>query len=323
MQSETQAPGNPKWMTVVGWIITVLPALALLVSGAIKVMIVTKQFKPPEGGADIGWSESAMLGLAIVEIGATLLYLCPRCAVLGAIVLTGYLGGAVAAHVRIGDPPFYNAMILGVLVWLGLVLRDERLRATLPWRGDPSVPATGGFLAALGKIVLTLAVLVGVFAALIAAQPAEFRITRSATFNAPPAKVFEQVNDFHKWEAWSPWSKLDPNAKNSFEGPSSGTGAIIRWSGNDAVGEGSMTITESQPGERIKIKLHFVKPWENAADSEFTFKAKGDQTVVTWTMTGERNFVGKAACMFMNMEKMVGGSYEEGLANMKAVVEKK
>src|SRR5260370_37759017 len=121
--------------------------------------MILKQFKPPEVSRDIGWSERAMLGLAIVETGGALLYLFPPTAVLGAILLTGYLGGAVATHVRIGDPPFYIPIIIGVLVWFGLFFRDERLRAVLPWRGDSSVPATGGLRAALRTIRATTAVL--------------------------------------------------------------------------------------------------------------------------------------------------------------------
>jgi hypothetical protein len=321
MQPENQpaTASNPTWMTWLGWIITILTALGLIMSGYMKLV------KPPEvtdGLKHLQWTESSLLGLAIVEIGCALLYLFPRTAVLGAILLTGYLGGAVATHVRIADL-FVGAMIFGVFVWLGLILRDERLRATLPWRRDPSTPATGGFFAALGKIVLTLLVLVGVIVALTEAQPAEYRITRSATFDAPPSKAFEHVNNFHKWEAWSPWAKLDPAAKNTFEGPDAGTGAIFKWAGNNEVGEGNMILTESLPSERIKLKLNFVKPFEDTCDVEFTFKAKGDQTVVTWTMTGERKFLGKAICMVMNMEKMVGGSFEEGLANMKKVVEAK
>lgn len=325
MQSDTQPASTPTWMLWIGWIITVLPALGLLMSGGMKLAIVMKlmEFKPPEGSPDVGWPESTMLGLAIVEIGCTLLYLFPRTALLGAILLTGFLGGAVATHVRIGDP-FFIQLMLGVLVWLGLFLRDERLRSILPWRGDSTVPAPGGFVAGFGKFVVIVAALVGVSAALIAAHPSEFRITRSITIDAPPAKVFEQVNDFHKWDAWSPWAKLDPNAKNSFEGPSSGTGAVFKWSSaNDDVGEGSLTILESQPSERIKLKLRFTKPREDASDTEFTFKAKGEQTVVTWSVTGERDFVGKAMFIVLNVEKMIGGRFEEGLASMKKVVEAK
>lgn len=177
----------------------------------------------------------------------------------------------------------------------------------------------------LKKILLALAALVVVtilvFVAVVAMQPSEFRIVRSATIPAPAAEVFTQVNDFHNWEAWSPWAKLDPAAKISFAGPSAGTGAIFQWSGNNEVGERSMTITESRPHELIRIRLDFVKPFEDTATEEFTFKPEGDKTTVTWTMFGKNNFMAKAFCLFMNMDKMIGGQFEEGLANMKSVVE--
>lgn len=196
MSSENQPASNPTWMTVVGWVITVLPAGILVTTGVMKLMNV----KPPEGSPNVGWSESAMLGLAIVEIGSAVLFMIPRTAVLGAILLTGYLGGAMATHVRIGDM-FIPQFLFGVLVWLGLLFRDERVRALLPWRRPSSADPIGGVLAGLAKTLLTLAAIVFVVAALVAALPAEFRIARSATIDAPPAKVFEQVNDFHKWDA--------------------------------------------------------------------------------------------------------------------------
>lgn len=170
----------------------------------------------------------------------------------------------------------------------------------------------------IGLIVLV--VIVAGFAGVVAMQPSEFRIVRSATIPAPPAEVFAQVNDFHNWEAWSPWAKLDPAAKNSFEGPAAGKGAIFKWSGNNEVGEGSMTITESRPSDLIRIKLDFVKPFEGTNITEFTFKPEGDQTVVTWDMSGHNTFMGRVFCLFMNMDKMVGGKFEEGLANLKSVV---
>src|SRR5262249_6149457 len=135
------------------------------------------------------------------------------------------------------------------------------------------------------------------------------------------ADVFAQVNDFHRWAAWSPWAKLDPNAKNTFEGPSEGTGSVFRWAGNNEVGEGSMTITESKPHERVRIRLDFVKPYEGTSDAEFTFRPEGNQTAVTWSMEGKNNFIGKAICLFMNMDKMVGGKFDEGLVSLKAAAE--
>ena len=173
----------------------------------------------------------------------------------------------------------------------------------------------------LKKILIALAAIVVVFVGVVAMQPSDFRIVRTATMSAPASAVFAQVNDFHNWEAWSPWAKLDPAAKNSFEGPSAGIGAIFRWAGNKEVGEGSMTITESRPSDLIRIKLEFLKPFAGTNTAEFTFKPDGDQTAVTWSMAGENNFIAKAVCLFMNRDKMVGGKFEEGLAQMKSIVE--
>lgn len=173
------------------------------------------------------------------------------------------------------------------------------------------------------KILLVLVLAIAGFAVYVALQPDEYRIDRSLTMAAAPAAVFEQVNDFHKWDAWSPWVKIDPHCKVSFEGPSSGQGAIFRWDGNDDVGQGSMTILESKPNELVRIRLDFLKPMANTATTELTFKPEGDKTVTTWSMYGKRGFVGKAVCSLMNMEKMVGGKYEEGLASMKQIVEAK
>lgn len=173
----------------------------------------------------------------------------------------------------------------------------------------------------LQKILLGLAAIIAVFIAVVALQPSEYRVARSAVIAAPPGDVFAQVNDFHKWEAWSPWAKLDPAAKAVFEGPPAGPGAVFKWAGNSDVGEGTMTLTESRPSELIRISLEFVKPMAGTSLTEFTFKPQGEQTEVTWVMTGHNNFISRAVCMFMNMDKMVGGQFEKGLANLKTVVE--
>src|SRR5918994_2188874 len=90
------------------------------------------------------------------------------------------------------------------------------------------------------KILLVLAVLIVAFVVVVALQPTDYRISRSATMAAPQPKVFEQVNDFHNWQAWSPWAKMDPNAKSTFEGPTNGEGAKFAWDGDANVGAGSM-----------------------------------------------------------------------------------
>ncbi len=173
------------------------------------------------------------------------------------------------------------------------------------------------------RIVLILICLVGALAGYVAMQPSDFRVERSTTIAAPPDKVFEQVNDFHHWDAWSPWLKLDPNAKTSFEGAEAGTGAVFKWTGNHEVGVGGMTITDSRPPELIRIQLDFEKPFKDTSTAEFKFEPVGEQTKVTWSMFGKHTFVSKAMCLLMNMDKMIGGKFEEGLAGMKKVVEAK
>src|SRR5437870_4044440 len=144
----------------------------------------------------------------------------------------------------------------------------------------------------LVRIVIALAVLVAVFVGVVSMQPSEFRVARTATIAAPAPAVFAQVNDFHKWEAWNPWAKIDPAMKYAYEGAPAGVGAVYTWAGNREVGEGKMTITESRPNERVAVKLEFMKPFEATSNAEFTFKPEGDRTVVTWSMIGQNNFMG-------------------------------
>src|SRR6185436_12908890 len=106
--------------------------------------------------------------------------------------------------------------------------------------------------------------------------------------------------------------------KNTFSGPISGKGAGFAWSGNNKVGEGRMTITESRPSELILIKLEFLRPFKATNTTEFTFKPQGGQTLVSWTMSGKNNFMAKAFSIFMDCEKMVGPQFEQGLTQMKA-----
>lgn len=170
-------------------------------------------------------------------------------------------------------------------------------------------------------ILIAAAVVVVLFIVIVASRPSDFRITRTARIAAQVDVVFENVNDLHKWEAWSPWAKLDPNAKSTFSGPVAGPGASMAWDGNNKVGAGKMTITDSRPGESIRMNLEFLRPFKARNLAEFTFKAEGDQTVVTWSMAGKNNFICKAMGLFINCDKMVGGEFEKGLANLNSVTQ--
>ena len=172
-------------------------------------------------------------------------------------------------------------------------------------------------------ILLGVLAVLAVLALYVSTRSSEFRVSRSATMTAPAEAIFAQVNDFHRWEAWSPWAKMDPNAKNTFEGPASGRGAKFSWSGSSkTVGEGSMVIVESRPSQLIRIQLDFIRPFKGTNDVEFTFKPVGQRTDVTWSMSGKNNFMGKLIGLFMDCEKMVNEQYDKGLANIKEIVER-
>ena len=170
-------------------------------------------------------------------------------------------------------------------------------------------------------ILLALTFIAIIFIVVIAGQKTDFTVSRSAKISAPPEKIFPHVNDLHNWKPWSPWAKLDPNAKHEFAGAASGQGAVMSWAGNNQVGVGKMTITESRPSESVRFRLDFEKPMTATNLAEFTFQPDGPQTVVTWAMSGKNNFMMKLFGLFVNCDKMVGCQFEKGLANLKSVVE--
>ena len=171
------------------------------------------------------------------------------------------------------------------------------------------------------KILIALVVIVVGLVGVITLQPARYRVSRSTTIAAPAPVVFAQVNDFHKWSAWSPWEKIDPAMKRTYEGPPAGVGASYAWVGSREVGEGRMTIVESRPSDLIHVKLEFVKPFAGTSVAEFTFKPDGERTLVTWSMTGDKNFIAKAIHLVMSMDRMIGDQFDKGLAAMKTVAE--
>ena len=170
-------------------------------------------------------------------------------------------------------------------------------------------------------ILISVASVLALCVIIVLLQATDFKVSRSAKVRAPAAKAFEQINDLHLMNAWNPWLKLDPNVKQTYDGAASGVGAIYSWDGNNNVGTGRQTIVETRPPELVRMKLEFLRPFAGINEVQFTFVPEGDQTVVTWSMTGHRNFVMKAMGLFCSMDKMCGGSFEKGLADMKTIVE--
>jgi hypothetical protein len=172
----------------------------------------------------------------------------------------------------------------------------------------------------LTPILIAIVAVIVLFLVVVAMRPSEFRVSRAATISGPAEAAFMQVNDLHKWEAWSPWAKMDPTAKTTYDGPPSGVGAGFAWAGNAKIGEGRMTITESRATELVRFRLEFLKPFKGTNTAEFTFKPQGGKTLVTWSMEGKNNFISKAFGLFVNCDKMIGSQFEKGLADMNSIV---
>ena len=170
-------------------------------------------------------------------------------------------------------------------------------------------------------ILIAIPTIIVVLLIIVAIQPSSYRVARSLAISAPPHAVFPHMNEFKKWAAWNPWGKADPNMKLTYGGTASGVGATYSWTGNNEVGEGRATIAESRPRESVKYKMEFFKPMSGSSEMEFVFKPQTNQTEVTVTVTGEKSFVAKAFCLFMSMDKMIGGKFEKALAELKTIAE--
>jgi hypothetical protein len=130
MSEGTSAPAA-KWQLWLGRVLSALPALAFVASASMKLRHDPKMVESFTG--HFGFQEGMIVPLAVLELTCLALYLVPQTSVLGAVLLTGYLGGAIVTHLRVGEPPVLQ-VLLGVLVWAGLYLRDTRVRALLPLR---------------------------------------------------------------------------------------------------------------------------------------------------------------------------------------------
>jgi len=172
-------------------------------------------------------------------------------------------------------------------------------------------------------LIVTAAVLFAALLLYIAAQPDVFHICRAASIKASPDRIFALINDFHNWDAWSPYEKMDPEMKRNLSGKPRGKGAIYEWESTDSnAGTGRMEIIESLPSSRIAIELDLFKPIESRCILVFILETQGDETEVTWTMQGANSYFGKLMDIFYDRGNMVGKDFEEGLANIKTIAER-
>lgn len=170
------------------------------------------------------------------------------------------------------------------------------------------------------KLAVAALVLVVALGAFIATRPDRFRVERAAHVAASPGAVFAMINDLRRFDTWNPYRfELAPGLTKSFEGPEEGPGARFTWAGGQA-GEGSMIITQSQPGQRVVLTLEFVKPFAATNQTVFTLTPENGGTRVSWSMEGDNTLMGKAMSLVINMDTMVGKDFEKGLVNLDAAV---
>ena len=174
----------------------------------------------------------------------------------------------------------------------------------------------------LRKLLLGVVVLIAAVLLLATRQPDTFSVERRIVVNAPPERVFAQINDFHAWEAWSPWAKLDPAMQVTYSGAAQGVGAVYEWRGNSDVGEGRMAIKSATAPSEVMIALDFLTPFESHNVTTFMLTPTESGTEVIWTMKGNAEYVTKLMTIFVSMDKMVGPDFSRGLEQLKAVVER-
>jgi hypothetical protein len=176
-----------------------------------------------------------------------------------------------------------------------------------------SLVKTGGMIGAVA--------LAGVLIA-AATRSDTFRVQRSASIKAAPDRIFPLINDLHRFNGWNPFERKDPNLKRSYSGAQSGKGAAYAFTGNGEVGRGTIEIIASAPASKVTMTLHMLEPFETRNTVDFILQPKGDMTEVTWAMHGPVPYLAKIIHLFIDMDRMVGGEFEAGLASLKAIAEK-
>jgi carbon monoxide dehydrogenase subunit G len=175
-------------------------------------------------------------------------------------------------------------------------------------------------------MIKTLAIIAvaGIAAVLVAAalRPGTFRVERSLRVSAPPAAIHPLINDMQQMNRWNPFVKRDPNIKGTYRGPAFGPGAAYDFVGNREVGTGSVEIVAATP-EKITMKLDMVAPMEGHNEIEFRLVPQGNGTEVTWAMQGPSPYLARLMGLFLNMDRMIGGAFDAGLADLKHLAEKR
>jgi carbon monoxide dehydrogenase subunit G len=170
-------------------------------------------------------------------------------------------------------------------------------------------------------IVVAIAVAIAILFICASTKPDIFHVERSIDIKATPERIFPFINDFHQWDAWTPYNK-DPGMQKSYSGSDSGKGAHYAWTGNKKVGQGEITITDTTPPNQLVFDLHMIKPFEGRNVATFSLIESGDSTKVTWGLDDKHTLKLKVITLFLNLDQVIGKDFEVGLTRLKALVEK-
>jgi uncharacterized protein YndB with AHSA1/START domain len=171
------------------------------------------------------------------------------------------------------------------------------------------------------KVLVVLAVLMAGFFIYVAVQPSEYLIARETVVKASPEAIFPHINNSKKMNDWMPWKEHDPQVVTTFSGPEEGVGSTSSWNSPGQMGEGEAVVLESQPNKLVKTRLSNKRPFKMEQLAEVSLEPVAEGTKVRWAVSGNNTFMGRLMCVFINMDKMIGGQFEKGLSNLKATVE--
>ena len=153
-----------------------------------------------------------------------------------------------------------------------------------------------------------------------AARPDTFRVQRSVSVNAPPAKIHLLINDMRRFNSWNPYAKKDPDMKGTYRGPEAGPGAAFDFAGKKS-GTGRIEVVGPASATGVSMRLDMTEPFEGHNRVEFLLVPEGATTRVTWAMHGPSPYLSKLVGVFLDMDTMIGRDFEAGLADMKALAE--
>lgn len=175
------------------------------------------------------------------------------------------------------------------------------------------------------KICVVLGLLIVVFVFIAAMKPADYIIKRNILINAKPEAIYSHLSSMKNADAWMPWKEIDSEVNSTYSGPADGVGSISSWNSSGQMGTGQAEVTEIVLNRSVKTKITYTKPMEMNQDSEFILTAEGENTQMTWSVSGQIPFIMRFMCtlMFRDMDTFVGGMFERGLIKLKSIVENK